>query len=221
VSNTGVHICSGLAEGIDAAAHQGALAAGGKTIAVLAHGLDSIYPSKHKRLAESIIQNGALVSEFAIGMKAQREYFPRRNRIISGLSEAVLVVEAAIKSGTLITARYAIEQNREVFAVPGAARDPMAEGCHWLIQQGAYLADSPKYICETMGWSGEIEKPAAINSVETSFDKALLNLLPFEFVHFDQLQQITGLHAQQLAVGLLPLELAGVIEKQGASYRRT
>jgi DNA processing protein len=216
LQSQGIHITSGLAEGIDAAAHQGALAGNGKTIAVLAHGLDSLYPKRHEALAQAIIENGALVSEFALGMKARREYFPRRNRIISGLSQATLVVEAAQKSGTLITARCAIEQNREVFAVPGMVGNSMTEGCHQLIKEGAFLADSAQSICEVMGWHAEVQLEKA--SGEAS--NPLLQLIPFEFTHLDVLAESSGKNSQQLSIELLQLEVQGLVENQAGLYRR-
>lgn len=210
-----IAITSGLAEGIDAAAHQGALAGEGKTVAVVAHGLDSLYPKRHARLADQIVENGAVISEFAIGMAAQREFFPRRNRIISGLSEATLVVEAAIKSGTLITARCAIEQNRDVFAVPGMPGNPMVDGCHHLIKEGAYLADSVAAICENMGW--QVKCAEKEHQPELT---GLIEKIPFEFSHLDELVALTGMNSQQLAIELMPLEAQGLIEKQMGSFRR-
>ena len=128
---------SGLAIGIDGAAHQGALVAGGYTVAVLAHGLDHIYPRANEALAQQVTSKGVLISEYPIGVGPRAEYFPRRNRIVSGMSMGVLVVEAAKKSGSLITAREAVQQGREVFAIPGSIHNPLAKGCHDLIRQGA------------------------------------------------------------------------------------
>jgi DNA processing protein len=141
LTQSGIMITSGMAHGIDAAAHRGALSAG-KTIAVLGTGVDQIYPRAHERLAKSIAENGAIVSEFPLGSLPKKAHFPRRNRIISGLCFATLVVEAARRSGSLITARLASEQGRDVFAIPGSIHNPMSRGCHHLIKEGAYLTES-------------------------------------------------------------------------------
>ncbi len=139
LASMGITIISGLAIGIDTAAHRGALKAGGRTIAVLAGGLDSIYPQRNRGLARQIVESGSLVSEYQLGVRSKRDHFPRRNRIISGLSRGVVVVEAAKKSGATWTVKWALDQNREVFAVPGNATSPQSEGTNWLIQQGAKL----------------------------------------------------------------------------------
>src|SRR6266850_2310392 len=162
---TGLTITSGLAEGIDGAAHRGALAGGGCTIAVCATGLDLVFPREHARLAREIAGRGALVSEFPIGTPARRANFPQRNRIISGLSFGTLVVEAARRSGSLITARHAGEQGREVFAIPGSIHNPLARGCHALIRQGAKLVESAEDVLAELpalaAAHAEIRRPAA------------------------------------------------------------
>jgi DNA processing protein len=147
----GLTITSGLALGIDAAAHEGALAANGKTIAVCGTGLDTVYPARHRDLAERISRTGAIVSEFPLGTKPDPYNFPQRNRIISGLSMGTLVVEAALRSGSLITAHAALEQGREVFAIPGSIHNPLAKGCHQLIRQGAKLVETGQDIVEDLG----------------------------------------------------------------------
>ena len=139
LASVGVTVVSGLAVGIDTEAHRGALKSGGRTIAVLAGGLDSIYPRQNRGLARQIVESGCLISEYQLGTRSKREHFPRRNRIISGLSRGVIVIEAAKKSGATWTVKWALEQNREVFAVPGNATSPQSEGTNWLIQQGAKL----------------------------------------------------------------------------------
>lgn len=151
LARQGFAITSGLALGIDGAAHSAALAAGGITLAVLAHGMQQMYPGRHRPLAARIAEQGALVSEFPLGVEPSPEFFPRRNRIISGLSMGVLVVEAALQSGSLITAMEAMDQGREVFAIPGSIHNPLARGCHKLIRQGAKLVETGQDIVEDLG----------------------------------------------------------------------
>ncbi|MGB0846136.1 MAG: DNA-processing protein DprA [Thiolinea sp.] len=148
LAQNGICITSGLALGVDADSHRGALDAGGATIAVVATGMDIIYPARNRKLAERIVENGLIVSEFPIGVRPQAKNFPRRNRIISGLSVGTLVVEAALRSGSLVTARHAMEQGKEVFAIPGSIHNPMARGCHQLIRQGAKLVETAGDILE-------------------------------------------------------------------------
>ena len=159
LARMGVTIVSGLAIGIDTAAHRSALNAGGRTIAVLAGGLDSIYPRQNRGLARQIVESGCLISEYQLGTRSKRDHFPRRNRIISGLSRGVIVVEAAKKSGATWTVKWALEQNREVFAVPGNATSPQSEGTNWLIQQGAKLTTCADDVLQELSvFFGDLER---------------------------------------------------------------
>ena len=151
LSRSGFSIVSGLAQGIDTAAHRGALDAGGTTVAFLGHGIDRVYPAANHALAHEIAGNGALVTEYPLGSPPDKRHFPERNRLISGLSLGVLVIEAARRSGTLITARLAAEQGREVFALPGSIHNPLARGCHKLIRQGAKLVETGSDIVAEIG----------------------------------------------------------------------
>lgn len=225
----GVGIVSGLAAGIDAAAHRGALAAGGVTIAVAAHGLDRVYPREHRQLAREIADSGALVSEFVPGTAPLREHFPRRNRIISGLSLGVLVVEAAMRSGSLISARMGAEQGREVFAVPGSIHNPMARGCHALIRQGAKLVETVDDLMEELGVSApHAARHAAIGAGagadENKLDDdyvTLLDAMGHDPACVDELVQRTGLTPQVLSSMLLNLELRGIVHSvSGVGYVR-
>ena len=152
LSDSGLCIVSGMALGIDGAAHRGALQGAASSIAVVGTGLDIVYPARHRDLAHELAQNGALVSEFPIGTPSKAQNFPRRNRIISGLSQGCLVVEAALQSGSLITARLAAEQGRDVFAIPGSIHSPLAKGCHFLIKQGAKLVENAQDILDEFGY---------------------------------------------------------------------
>jgi DNA processing protein len=226
----GIVVTSGLALGIDAAAHRGALAAGGPTIAVFGTGPDCIYPAEHATLAEEIATRGAIVSEFAPGTLPRAANFPRRNRIISGLSLGVLVVEAAERSGSLITARLAGEQGRGVFAVPGSILNPLARGCHKLIRDGAQLVEAAAEVVRALDFglvatapAGRAQVPATHEVSAQRLDTAremLLNALGFEPVDLDTLVERTGHRAEALASRLLLLELEGEVESRGGRYSR-
>lgn len=213
LARRGLVITSGLALGVDGAAHRGALAARGHTIAVCATGLDRVYPARHKALAEQIEREGLLVSEFAPGSAPRAENFPRRNRLISGLALGVLVVEAARESGSLITARLAAEQGREVFAIPGSIHNVMARGCHQLIRQGAKLVETVDDILEEIGgqigeWARAVSaaKPA---EPEAHRHQAVLDALGDEPWAIDRLVEKLGLGVEILSTALLELELEG------------
>ncbi len=205
----GICIISGLALGIDAAAHRGALAANGATVAVIGTGADRIYPARNRELALQIAARGAIVSEFPLGTPVMAANFPRRNRIISGLSRGVLVVEAAPESGSLITARLAGEQGREVFAIPGSIHSPVARGCHKLIKQGAKLVETAADILEEFGSSpiAQENTPAAVNPENCP----ILEALGHAPSTLDELAERTGLRAGELLPELLTLELSGQI----------
>jgi DNA processing protein len=216
LASAGFGIVSGLALGIDAASHRGTLAARGITVAVGGTGLDRVYPWQHHELAEEIIaRQGALVSEFPPGTEAKASNFPRRNRIISGLSLGTLVIEAAAQSGSLITARLAVEQSREVFAVPGSIYSPLSRGCNELIKQGAKLVQTVDDIIEEFAFRFAAPTPAEPPSSEPSPDEPSLTLLKFvayDPTTVDTLVAATGNSPETIASMLLMLELQGYIE---------
>jgi DNA processing protein len=225
----GLSITSGLALGIDAASHRGALAANGTTLAVAGTGPDKIYPATNKRLACEIIEHGALVTEFPPGTAAQAHHFPRRNRIISGMSVGTLVVEAAIHSGSLITARAALEQGREVFAIPGSIHNPLARGCNALIRQGAKLVETAQDILEEIG-SLAAAAGAPVPAVDTRVQpeeelsedyRNVLKEIAYAPTTVDTLVETTRQSAENLASMLLVLELRGyVASSDGGAYYR-
>jgi DNA processing protein len=207
-------VVSGLARGIDASAHQGALAARGRTVAVLGSGVDVIYPSEHRALAADIAKSGAVVSEFSLGSKPDAVHFPYRNRVISGLALGTVVVEAAEKSGSLITARCALDQNREVFAVPGNITSGRSRGPHQLIKEGAKLVECvDDILAEIAPALGSRTKLApAAPSVDLDPHEALLvGLFDGDSVHVDVLIAKSGLSAARVLEVLLGLELKGVV----------
>lgn len=215
LSRRGLVITSGLALGVDAAAHRGALAARGATIAVCATGLDRVYPARHKALAEQIERDGLLVSEFAPGTAPRPENFPRRNRLISGLSLGVLVVEAARESGSLITARLAAEQGREVFAIPGSIHNLMARGCHQLIRQGAKLVETVDDVLEEIGsqigaWTRAVASDDQARRAPHPH-QAVLDALGDEPQAVDALVERLGFSVEQLSATLIELELEGLL----------
>jgi DNA processing protein len=224
LSQHGFVITSGLALGIDAASHQGALNAKGYTIAVAGTGLDRVYPARHLDLATQIVNTGAMVSEFPPGTLAKANHFPRRNRIISGMSQGLLVVEAAKESGSLITARMAIEQNREVFAIPGSIHNPLARGCNALIREGAKLVETTQDILEEFSQYFQQDKNNSAISLQTTLDleqQTLLNRVMFSPTSIDALVKETGLSVESIASMLLILELEGFVEANaGGCYTR-
>ena len=224
LSHHGFVITSGLALGIDAASHRGALNAQGYTVAVAGTGLDRVYPARHKELATEIVNTGVMISEFPPGTTAKANHFPRRNRIISGLCQGLLVVEAAKQSGSLITARMALEQNREVFAIPGSIHNPLARGCNALIREGAKLVETTQDILEELNqYYQQDEKllPLATQSTLDLEQQTLLNRVMFSPTSIDHLVENTGESVEVVSSMLLILELQGYLEATaGGCYMR-
>lgn len=245
LSDQGFVIISGLAIGIDGAAHQGALKNKGPTMAVLGSGFEHIYPACHQTLAMNIVEKGGtLISEFFPYLSPKPEYFPRRNRIISGLSLGVTVIEATLRSGSLVTARYALEQGREVFAVPGSIRNPLSQGCHALLKEGATLVESYRDIILALSfssgqahiWTNEAtidihedcelssntDKKLSAKSISRldSQDRKLVECLGFETTSIDILMARTGLTIDKLLARLSTLQLQGYIDVVPGGYVR-
>ena len=229
LSQSGLVINSGLAQGIDAESHRGALS-NNKTIAVCATGLDRVYPAKHHQLAQHIAKQGALVSEFLPGTKLHKAFFPRRNRLISGLSIGTLVVEASVRSGSLITAQCALEQGREVFAIPGSIHNPMAKGCHKLIQQGAKLVETADDILEelqshlqhlkhglhsNLNTNTSLSQKIATTNLDVDYQN-LLEVITYSPISIDELIANSNFKAEQISSMLLILELDGFVSNVGS-----
>lgn len=215
LSRSGLTIVSGMALGIDTAAHRGGLCGPGSTVAVVGTGLDIIYPARNRALAHEIAESGCILSEYALGTPSIASNFPRRNRIISGLSSGVLVVEAAAQSGSLITARVAAEQGREVFAIPGSIHSPLSKGCHLLIKQGAKLVESAQDVLEELQHVVVAASPAERKtspSPSSPGEGRLLSALGFDPLPVDQLAVRCDVDMGELQGLLLTLELKGLIE---------
>jgi DNA processing protein len=227
LSKAGLVVTSGLALGVDAASHQGALAAKGETIAVMGTGHNHVYPASHASLYEKITKSGAALSEFAPDTLAMPHHFPRRNRIISGLSLGVLIVEAALRSGSLITARFAAEQGREVFAIPGSIHNPLARGCHQLIQQGAKLIEKASDILEELGALSQVlplevteKKPVFAADLDQKLSH-LLQAVGYETTALDTIIIRSGLTAAEVSSMLLSLELRSYVQIVPGGYVRS
>lgn len=222
LAKAGLVITSGLALGIDGCAHRGAVDAEKPTIAVLGCGVDVIYPKTHRPLFQSILIHGAIISEYPLNTAACAIHFPRRNRIITGLSQATLVVEATTQSGSLVSARLAMEQNRDVFAIPGSIQNPQARGCHQLIKQGAALVTDAQDIMNELDMNVAITTPhiASIYRELDSIDTKLLECLGFETRPVQYMIDQLGISAQNVCSRLLKLELRGYIKAVSGGYSR-
>lgn len=216
LSGAGLCVVSGMARGIDSAAHRGALAAGAPTVAVLGCGVDVVYPPENKKLMADIIKSGAVISEFPPGTSPQPGNFPQRNRVISGLSLGVLVIEAAEKSGSLITADFALEQGRDVFAVPGQVTNKLNRGAHRLIKQGARLAESAWDILEELGWEALPPRTKNVpeNQIElTTDEKRIYNVISDDPLNCEVVIERSGLQASEVLAALLLLEMKGLVRR--------
>ena len=236
LARQGMTITSGLASGIDSAAHKAAMDAGALTIAVNGTGLDKVYPSSSRQVAERIRSQGAMISELPLGSPPRRQHFPSRNRIISGLSLGVLVIEAGLNSGTLITARKAAEQGRDVFALPGSLHNPMAKGCHRLIREGARLVETTADIMQELGPVAaelQMEIRRQLNQLDSAPEKLVRpehkllddadyanvwEVLAYDPKPMDAIIQQTGLSASEISSMLLMMELKGMVKKQANGH---
>ncbi|KAF0093800.1 MAG: DNA processing protein [Puniceicoccaceae bacterium 5H] len=235
----GVIVVSGLALGVDAYAHQGALDGGGKTVAVLGNGLDVVYPRENRALYGRIAAEGALLTEFYLGRKADRQTFPQRNRIVAGMSQATLVIETDERGGSLITARFALEQGRTVLALPGRIDQPTSRGCHMLIREGAILVTSPAEVMEELSWRPEpleldfgglevdgdaantATVPAQLEQLDPAARRILEQLAEGEVLHLDQLSDRLNQPAAEVGAQLMLLEIEGWVSKRfDGSYEK-
>lgn len=227
LAEAGLTVVSGLALGVDGAAHAGALdgvdPASGRaaTIAIVGTGLDRVYPKRHLELARLIAQRGLIISEYPIGTPPLAENFPKRNRLIAGLSRGTLVVEAALQSGSLITARLAVEQGKDVFAIPGSIHSAQSRGCHALIRQGAMLVESAQDVLEEWGWAPPSPVPTPSGSTGLPSDSQMLDALGFDPVGLEALLARTGMDVAELQARLMALELEGHVARlPGGLYQR-
>jgi DNA processing protein len=219
LARNGLTVISGMARGVDAVAHNAALDAGGRTLAVLGNGVDRIYPPEHRKLAEMIMQNGALISDYPLGTPPDSLNFPARNRIISGLAQAVVIVEAGDRSGALITASFAADQGRDVFAVPGNVNAPQSVGTKRLIQQGAHPLVNPQEILETLNLTlvnqhqeARVVLPADVNEAQ------LLRVITQELVHIDEICNQTAMPVETITATLAMMELRGMVRQVGGMH---
>ncbi|NIO42786.1 MAG: DNA-protecting protein DprA [Burkholderiales bacterium] len=221
LSNSGFCIVSGLALGIDTAAHLGGLAGKNSSIAVVATGLDNVYPARNRALAHELSRQGLLLSEFSLSTRPLAGNFPRRNRLISGLSSGVLIVEAATKSGSLITARCAIEQGREVFAIPGSIHSPLSKGCHALIKQGAKLVETANDILEEFNQAKAPRDASSATALPQQKHCELLRVMAYDPIDLDTICANSGLTAEKASAMLLELELEGaVVRVAGGKFQQ-
>jgi DNA processing protein len=219
LAGNGITIVSGLARGVDAIAHQAALRAGGRTLAVLGSGVDRIYPPENRALAAQIMEHGAILSDYAVGTAPEASNFPPRNRIISGLSLAVVVIEAGETSGALITAGFAAEQGREVFAVPGSILAPQSKGTNKLIQTGALPLLSPEDLLQALNLTRVgAQKSARKILPADEVERQLLDALGSEPLHVDELRSQTGLPVEKVSAALVMMELKGMVRQVGAMH---
>jgi len=216
LAQNGVTVVSGLARGVDAIAHQAALKAGGRTLAVMGNGVDRVYPPEHRALAEQILASGALLSDYAPGTPPEGANFPPRNRLISGLSLAVVVVEAGETSGALITAQFAVDQGREVFAVPGNILAPQSKGTNRLIQQGAHPLLSARDVLEALNLT-RVSEQRLVRKVlpADNVEAQVLNVLAHEPLHVDEIRNQTGLPIERVSATLVMMELKGMVRQVG------
>ncbi|MGC9399818.1 MAG: DNA-processing protein DprA [Anaerolineae bacterium] len=211
-----VTVVSGLARGIDGVAHRAALEAGGRTIAVLGCGVDRVYPPEHRKLAREIITNGALISDYPLGTRPEGKNFPPRNRIISGLSQGVVVVEAGLRSGALITADFAADQGRDVFAVPGNIFSPASQGCNRLLREGASVVTEGRDILEVLHFDHLAEKQVArVVLPENATEATLFEQLSYEPRHVDELARASALPVEEVSSTLVMMELKGMVRQVG------